>query len=510
MNTRKGVGFAAIACCAGAVFALRACAALPSLAGRSVSAAISDTDSTAIGGVVAPLVAAHAPHSGVYALLDARDAFAARIHIAEAAQRSLDVQYYIWHQDLSGTLLLDALRAAARRGVRVRLLLDDNNTGGLDATLARLDADANIEVRLFNPFVIRRPRALAYLVDFRRLNRRMHNKSFTADNQVAIVGGRNVGDEYFGASGDVLFADLDVMAVGPVVREVSSQFDRYWNSQSAYPVDRILRAADAVDRRVAPTADPASARYLEAIRTSPFVRQLLDRTLTLEWVPARMVSDDPAKALGIATDDSLVIEKLKATFGEPKRQFDLISPYFVPGVNGTRLFSSWASRGVQVRVLTNALEATDVVAVHAGYAKRRRALVESGVTLYELRRRSGERSRAGVGSSAASGSSLHAKTFAVDRSRVFVGSFNFDPRSASLNTEMGFVIDSAKLAERMQDTFERRIPADAYEVRLMHDHLVWIERRGADSVTYESEPGRGKWNSFVVWLFARLPIEWLL
>ena len=217
---------------------------MPSLADRSVSAALRDTSDTRLGRGIEPLVALHPSEAGIYGLADARDAFAVRMLLAQTAEKSLDLQYYIWRGDLTGTLLFDALRAAGDRGVRVRLLLDDNGTPGLDARLAALDAHPNIEVRLFNPFVIRSPRAIGYLTDFFRLNRRMHNKSFTADNQATVIGGRNVGDEYFDAVGEgaLDFADLDVLAVGPVVRDVSSDFDRYWASESAYPVIACYRS----------------------------------------------------------------------------------------------------------------------------------------------------------------------------------------------------------------------------------------------------------------------------
>ncbi|WP_049053995.1 phospholipase D-like domain-containing protein, partial [Achromobacter xylosoxidans] len=198
---------------------------------------------TPLGRAITPLAAGHPGKSGIHALADAHDAFAARMMLARTAQRSLDVQYYIWHDDMTGTMLMEALHAAADRGVRVRLLLDDNGTSGLDTVLAAMDAHPNIEVRLYNPFAVRWPKAIGYLTDFRRLNRRMHNKSFTADNQATIVGGRNIGDEYFGAAEGVLFSDLDVLAVGPVVQDVSSDFDRYWASQSAYPVAGLLKPA---------------------------------------------------------------------------------------------------------------------------------------------------------------------------------------------------------------------------------------------------------------------------
>lgn len=272
---------------------------LPSLENRTTSTTLVDTDATRLGRAISPRVAAHPGQSGIYPLLDSRDAFAVRVLLARAAERSLDVQYYIWHQDLSGTLLFAALREAADRGVRVRLLLDDNNTAGLDPTLAALDAHPNIEVRLFNPFVIRRPRWIGYLTDFARLNRRMHNKSFTADNPATIVGGRNVGDEYFDATEGLVFVDLDVLAVGPVVSEVSNDFDRYWASESSYPVDRLLPAADAaqVEELASMAAqiegDPAAATSMQALRSSPFVRDLIEGRLKLEWAATRMVSDPP-------------------------------------------------------------------------------------------------------------------------------------------------------------------------------------------------------------------------
>ena len=226
------------------------------------------------------MVDAHPGVSGIYTLPDARDAFAARALLAQGAERTLDVHYYIWRNDMAGTLLFEALRAAAERGVRVRLLLDDNDTSGLDTLLAALASHPNIEVRLFNPFVIREPRWIGYVTDFFRLNRRMHNKSFTADNQATIIGGRNVGDEYFGATEGVVFVDLDVMAVGPVVTEVSKEFDRYWASGSSYPVERLLPAVDPAAiaeltssaRRV--ERDPAAAAYMNALRNLSFVHEM--------------------------------------------------------------------------------------------------------------------------------------------------------------------------------------------------------------------------------------------
>ena len=263
------------------------------------------------------MVEAHPGQSGVFALQEGLDAFAARVLLAGAAEHTLDVQYYIWHHDMSGTLLLEALHRAADRGVRVRLLLDDNNTAGLDPWIAALDAHANIEVRLFNPFKHRRWRLLDYVVDFARANRRMHNKSFTADGQATIIGGRNVGDEYFGAGQDISFVDLDVIAVGPVVEEVSRDFERYWTSGSAISAAVVVPpAAESAIADIGAAAhrvehDPLGVKYIHAVAGAPFVRDLLEGNLRLEWATVHMVSDDPAKGLARATDDSLLWNRLK-------------------------------------------------------------------------------------------------------------------------------------------------------------------------------------------------------
>jgi putative cardiolipin synthase len=489
---------------------LAGCSSLPSLEARSVSTAFTDTESTRICRAVTPLAARHPGMSGVHPLLDSLDAFAARMLLARAADRSLDVQYYIWHDDLSGRLLLQELHEAAARGVRVRLLLDDNGIAGLDVTLAALDAHPNIEERLFNPFPSRTLRWTGYLTDFSRLNRRMHNKSFTADNQASIVGGRNVGDEYFDAAEGSVFVDLDVLAVGPVVREVSRDFDGYWASGSAYPVDRLVPPAEG-PLQIAADEEKAKV-FVDAVRQSDFVLQLMERRLPFEWGRALLVSDDPAKGLGDAAESALLPHKLGELLGEPRAEVELISAYFVPG-ESTGLFTSMAKRGVRLTVLTNSFEATDVAVVHAGYAKRRKELLEAGVTLYELKRISpqSQSARSFVGSSGSSASSLHAKTFSVDRARVFVGSFNFDPRSANLNTEMGILIDSAALAQRIASSFETGIPERSYEVRLSDEgELYWIERRGQERVRHDTEPGTSFWQRAGVRFMSLLPIDWLL
>ena len=508
-------GAVALAVAAAATYG---CAPLPPLGERIASVALAGTADTRLGQAIAPLAAAHPGLSGIYPLSDGRDAFAARVLFTRSAERSLDVQYYIWRNDLTGTLMLDALRSAAARGVRVRLLLDDNNTDGLDPALAAFDREPNVEVRLFNPFGSREWRSLGYLFDFARLNRRMHNKSFTVDNQVSIVGGRNIGDEYFGAAGDVLFVDLDVLAVGPVVGEVSQDFDRYWNSASAYPVaalvdpDEAEPAGSLAQRAASLRQRPEAQRYLEAIRSSPFVEQLAQRNLALEWGRTHLVSDDPAKVLGKAEPDARMAVHLRKLLGEPKQQLDLVSPYFVPSKEAAQVLGDIARGGAKVRVLTNSLEATDVAAVHAGYAKWRHDLLAAGVSLFELRRRWGpELPETGRGRFGSSASSLHAKTFGVDGRSVFVGSFNLDRRSIDLNTEMGFVIDSPVLARQLDQTLDESIPGSSYEVRMDENgKLYWLQRSGEQTVRYDQEPGASVWKRAGVKVLSFLPIDWLL
>jgi putative cardiolipin synthase len=493
-----------------AALALSSLGTLPALDRRISSTALHDVAETRLGRAVQVQVGDRPGLTGIMPLVDGEDAFAARMMLARAAERSLDVQYYIWRHDTTGRLLFEALRQAAARGVRVRLLLDDNNTAGIDPVLARLDAHAAIEVRVFNPTAFRKLRILGLVADFGRLNRRMHNKSFTADNQVTIVGGRNIGNEYFGATSDVAFADLDVMAIGAVVPTVSADFDRYWNSASAYPLSLFVSAgADAQAEAPAGTAKPLQ---VDPGRYTPHVEQFLKGASPLIWAPARMVSDEPAKVLGKTSREAHVTFQLASLMGEPRRTLELISPYFVPGKQGSEAFLRFAHDGARIRVLTNSLEATDVVAVHAGYAPWRKQLLKAGVKLYELRRDSRSVPRGwNAGISGSSDASLHAKTFAVDGQRVFVGSFNVDQRSFHLNTEMGLVIDSPDLARRLVETLDEALPERAYELGLHKDgSLYWLERRDGKLIRHDVEPGTSWWKRTTVKLLSMLPIEWLL
>ena len=348
----------------------------------------------------------------------------------------------------------------------------------------------------------------------------MHNKSFTADGQVTIVGGRNVGDKYFGAGNGTVMADLDVVATGAVVRDVSAAFDRFWNSPSAYPAARVVKpatpdAASLLEARFKEVrAAPGTEAWLAVVRDSPTVRDLLAGKLVLEWTRALLLCDDPAKTLdATGRRDVLLLTAMLQAVGHPEASFDLVSPYLVPGEKGAAEFRELAGRGVKVRILTNSLAATDVSVVHAGYSKRRGDLLDGGVRLFELER-SARQARAAAlpsvpGSSAAS---LHAKTFAVDRARIFVGSFNFDERSALLNTEMGLLVDSPDLAGRLSAVFDRGFPGTAWEVRRAPggSGLEWIEQTPSGERRLTAEPGTGLLKRAWVRFLSILPIEWML
>ncbi|HJD44480.1 MAG TPA: phospholipase D family protein [Candidatus Paenalcaligenes intestinipullorum] len=460
--------------------------------------------------------------SGMRELDDAQEAFAIRALLTRLAEKSIDVQYYIWRNDITGMLLLKQLHEAAERGVRVRLLIDDNGIKDLDGVLALLNNHPNLEVRLFNPFSIRFFKPLNYLTEFGRLNHRMHNKSFTVDNLATIVGGRNIGDEYFGATDqEVLFADLDVLAVGAVAQDVSADFDRYWASPLSYPIDQLVKPKHLappsileIDEIAKPNPD-RTQRYVAALKQSDFAQALVSQQVPLEWVKVEMVSDDPSKAEGMAQDEQLLTYQLGRAIGEATEHVDLISPYFVPTKVGVENFSRLVNdRNIQVRVLTNSYDATDVAVVHAGYVKRRKDIVREGVELYELKKQSPDnlikKKVSPFGSS--SGSSLHAKTFTIDDQRVFIGSFNFDPRSAHLNTELGFVIQSPALAQRIRRIFTEQVPESSYRIQLNEKNkVIWAEKdHEGNEIIHTTEPGTGFWSRVWVGFLSKLPIEWML
>ncbi len=456
--------------------------------------------------------------TGVLELGDPLDAFVARSALLNTAEESIDLQYYIWHPDTSGTMLFREVYAAAERGVRVRLLLDDNNTRGMDDLLAIMNDHPNIEIRLFNPFTNRKVRFLGYIIDLKRLNHRMHNKSFIVDGKVAIIGGRNIGDEYFAAGDGMVFADLDVIAIGDIVPKLSRDFDSYWNSVLAYPAEQIITKEYGEDyhaaidklRRVKYRADVET--YQKALMGSKLLEKIVTHDIEWQWSEAFLVSDPPSKALGVWSENDFY-KPLVEALGSPDKELFVVSPYFVPTKAGTTFLKELVESGITVSVLTNAYEATDVALVHAGYANYRQELIEAGVNIYELKGRFADdvpdvRDKGLVGSSA---SSLHAKTFVVDSERLFIGSLNLDPRSAKINTEMGMVILNKALAEKIEEGIKAPLLERSYKVISDNGKLRWqVYEDGELVTTYDVEPSTNIFERGIISFLGALPIEWLL
>jgi len=499
-----------------ACLALAACASLPDQSGRAESHALPVNADTGLARALAPALRAHPGLSGFYPLHEGAEAFAARIALARAAQQSLDLQYYIFHADQTGIGLLAELLAAADRGVRVRLLLDDIHLGGQDDVLAAIDSHPNVEIRIFNPFARRGMRMLDFALDYGRVNRRMHNKSMTADGQATIVGGRNIGDEYFAAHSAVDFSDLDVLAAGPVVAKVAAVFDDYWNGAAAYPI-ASLAAAPPPGRLETIRAQAGAS--VAVLRDSAYARNLLETSLAQQiargrldayWGKADVIADGAGKVLQPPDDGSThALAAFTQFLEQAQSELLLVSPYFVPRREGVEWLGGLARRGIRVRILTNSFAATDVGAVHAGYAPHRKALLEAGVELYELKPTvavAAADDRKALGGS--SRASLHAKTYMVDRRRLFIGSLNLDPRSLRLNSEMGVIMESADLCARFGDAFDLQILDIAWQVTLLEDgKLAWTTRDHGEVVQLQREPGMGLLQSIGQTLLRILPVE---
>ena len=514
----------------GVVVLVTGCSSLPIDYPRTESHAYVDTSATRLGRAVTPLVDQHSGLTGVYLIARGLDAFAARMVLAEVAQRTLDMQYFIWHRDTTGRLLADAVLRAADRGVRVRVLLDDVGTDPDDLILLLLDAHPGIELRLFNPLAKRETRAASFLMDFAHANRRMHNKSFTADNQVTILGGRNIGDEYFEARPDVDFRDRDLVAIGPVVTQVSSEFDLYWNDGAAVPISALRRdrpsPGDVAQARAKLQASAETERtgvYADAVRDSAIVAELTSRSLAVSWGPGTVLYDDPGKITTDSTERGThLAPQLRPELDAVREEIILVSPYFIPGDEGVALLLRMREQGVRVRVLTNSLASTDVTAVHSGYQRYRRPLLEAGVELYEVKptarrgedragRRDGDTE--GIRLSGSRRAALHAKSMVFDRRLVFIGSMNLDPRSLYVNTEIGVLLRNPEVARLLAEEFDRAVVANAYRLVLSRPddesapRVEWITQEDSAEVRYTSEPLTSAWQRFKVWFLSLLPIE---
>ena len=490
-------------------FLLAGCAHLPQRMELADEFAAAPATSGKLAELVVPAEQRHPGQSGFHLVNSGTEAYAARAYSAQSAAKSLDIQTYIWHADMTGKMLaLQALRAADR-GVRVRILVDDLDARANNNGFAALDAHPDIEVRLYNPMASRSgtlSKAGEFATNFGRLNHRMHNKSWIADNRIALVGGRNLGDEYFDADNGVNFVDLGLLMVGPAVSHVSHNFDRFWNSVSNYPIGQlaphaVTEEALAQLRGVLDQAatDLRSSPYAQQLRDDAQVQDLLQGETRLHWSKQwTFVSDDPMKARLPMSDRSDVLKVLVPAMRGSQRQLRLISPYFVPGEMGTGMLVEGAGNGREVLILTNSLAANDVAAVHGGYMKYRPALLGGGVQLWELKPTSSQPSKFSLGGS--SGSSLHTKAMIIDSDTVFVGSYNLDPRSTSLNTEQGVLVSHPVLAEQLTRIFDRQVsPQRAWQV----SGTVWTD----GTQTFRKEPEAPASRRAMSWLMKVLPVE---
>jgi len=469
------------------------------------------------------LLERHPTLSGVHLLAHGRDAFAGRAVSARLAERSIDLQYYMFHQDTVGRLLIRELVAAADRGVQVRMLIDDMYGGEGDHVWAALDAHPRIEVRLFNPFLRRYSKNLQFVTRFRTVNHRMHSKTFTVDNQLSIVGGRNIGDEYFDADRELAFADMDVMAIGPVVPEVSREFDRYWNSDPARPVATLMLAAPAgaLDRLREDLAafqkQQEASVYIDAVERSALAEALRNKSVRFGFAQARVITDSPEKlSRGEGWKTETLMSQLAPYLLQATREVVLVSPYFVPGKQAADAMCALSRKGVRVRVLTNSLVSNDVAAVHAGYMRHREQLVKAGVELYELNEQIKKKEAATfTWLPGLSKSSLHAKTMAIDGRMMFVGSFNFDQRSLYINNEIGILFHEPEVSAGASKHFDDHIDQVAFKVQLVarghgRESLQWIGMEDGQKRVFDSEPYATFWSKVMANAMRVLPIDFML
>jgi putative cardiolipin synthase len=484
---------------------------------RTESSAVVDTADTRLGTLLDDVVS-HQPEgqSGFYPMGNGIDALSMRLLLAERAERSIDTQYYLIKNDIVGRAFILALLKAADRGVRVRLLLDDIFTSGYDTGMMALDSHPNFEIRIYNPFNRGAAgRSLGAATSLSRVNRRMHNKTFTVDNQVTIIGGRNIADEYFGAREDAKFGDLDVVGIGPIVHEVSSMFDRYWNHETAIPVPAFLPPLDEPEAELNALRDRLEADRQEIVKSvyasavqDRILEQVESNTSAFRWAPYTLAFDSPDKGVkGQAAETDLITAPLRESLLGAESEILIVSPYFVPRKNGIEAFSSVQASGVDITVITNSLAANNQASVHGGYAPAREPLLKNGIRIFELRPDSEVRGTEYVDASNAR-ATLHTKAYIVDRRQVFIGSFNFDPRSANLNTEMGVIIDDPELAETFISRVEEALPTQTWEVFLNEDaKLRWRGQNGDEIVIYDKEPKTTWGQRFMAGLYRILPIR---
>jgi len=480
---------------------------------KTISTALPASGNTRLGEANVEWQQEHGELSGFVGLADGIDALGARLRMMELAEHTIDAQYFIVKRDRAGALFTGKMLRAADRGVRVRLLVDDVFSPGVDQAFTLLDSHPNIEVRLFNPLTRKSFKYWSYAVDFKRANRRMHNKSFTVDNAMTIVGGRNIGEEYFELKQDVKFDDYEVLALGPVVREVSAGFDIFWNSALSVPMAAFGVKVDQADLEKwreyisAQMKQGEKGLYGQAINSAVLVDIREGR---LQPVPAEatMVTDSPEKLQNAVGDEELatLARETGRRFRAAQREVMIITPYFIPQDRGSEMLEQLLARGVRVVIVTNSLASTNHVAVYSGYARYRKRLLQAGAELYEVHVEQ-------VGGENAWGHSpemitLHSKATIIDRETIFVGSLNFDPRSIFINSEMGLFIESPYAGEALAQGVLAELPRVTYKVDLdERGKLRWTYQVGEQREVLSKSPQASWGRRFMAGFYGLLPIE---
>ncbi|WP_300314234.1 phospholipase D family protein [uncultured Psychrobacter sp.] len=467
----------------------------------------------------------HPDLSGYHPIVTGANAFASRSILTDMATRNIDAQYYIWHDDQAGQLLLKDLWEAAERGVIVRLLIDDfNSSAALDQQLLRFSSHPNTAVRIVNPLMHRKFQALNFVTGLPRINRRMHNKSMTFDKQITIIGGRNIGNEYLSNDQNSQFADLDVLLIGKVVADIDNSFGSYWSAPISYDIETLvtldedgptdfIEGLDQLGTNEKSDNQSSLSLYKSAIADSSIDTDLLNKRIPFRWTDMQFLSDDVGKLTKSVPADTNLVQQLRTLLGRPDKELTIISSYFVPTKDGVDTLVELADSGIDIKILTNSFDATDVTAVHSGYSQWRPKLLKSGIKIYELKSTASEEDRENKlwKARSQSSTSLHAKTFAIDDHQVFIGSYNVDPRSANINTEMGVIINDDELARQLHEALSDDLLSQAYEVKLTDDnHLQWHTMENGEKKVYEAEPRVDLSDHIWLTIMSWLPIDWLL
>ncbi len=498
---------------------------------RTVSSALAHPVQTRLGRQVETAGREQGGNSGFRIIPAGADGFLARMQMINAAERTLDLQYFIFRGDETGRLLTGAVLRAADRKVRVRVLIDDGETMAGDEQLTALEAHPSVEIRIFNPFVYRGHstmfRAMEFVASASRLDYRMHNKLLVVDNAVALMGGRNIGDQYFQIDPEAQLADDDVFAAGPVVQQLSATFDEFWNGAQSIPAEALsggtpsraeLNEHRELLKEQSRQLKADGVDYVKRVAAGEPFDGMMSGRLPLVWAHAQLVYDSPDKkkvesgAIGGTLMERAVADAAAAVQSE----LLMITPFLIPGSEGLQLFRDLRQRNVRVRLLTNSLESSEVPFAHSGYMQYRVPLLESGVELHEIRSLLGNARGSGQTQAISryGNYSLHAKLFVFDRRRVFIGSMNFDQRSMHINTEIGLIIDSPELARQVAARFEAMVqPANAYRLALRANDvpgtssLVWQTREEGRAVEYDAEPARSIWQRIQVNVLSLLPLD---